>query len=139
VLKDGGRLALSVWAGPEKNPWVTTVGTTMMQLGHEPATDPFAPGGIFSLSEHDDIRSLLENAGFSDISIEEMPVDWKYESSDQSWEFTTGVAGALASLVRELPPDKVDELRTALAQTEEAFRTDEGLVLPGMTVNAVAS
>lgn len=139
VLKDGGSLALSVWAGPEKNPWVTTTGMTMMQLGHDPGTDPFAPGGIFSLSQHDAVRSLLENAGFSDVFIEELAVDWKFESFDQSWEFTNEVAGALATLVRELPRDKVEELRAALEQNEEPFRTDEGLVLPGMTVNAAAS
>ncbi|MDQ4124944.1 MAG: class I SAM-dependent methyltransferase [Actinomycetota bacterium] len=139
VLKEGGRLALSVWAGPEKNPWVTTTGMTMMQLGHQPANDPFGPGGMFSLSDHDAIRSLLENAGFSNVFVEEMAVDWKYDSFDQSWEFTTEVAGALASVVRELPPEKVEELRAALERNEEAFRTDEGLVLPGMTVNASAS
>jgi ubiquinone/menaquinone biosynthesis C-methylase UbiE len=139
VLRDGGRLALSVWAAPEKNPWVTTVGMTMMQLGHEPGNDPFGPGGIFSLSDHDALRALLENAGFTDVSVEEMPVDWRFESSAESWEFTSQVAGALARLVRGLPPEKVDELRAALERNEEAFRTDEGLVLPGVTVNVAAS
>lgn len=139
VLKEGGRLALSVWAGPEKNPWITTTGMTMMQLGYEPPGDPFGPGGIFSLSDHDSIRSLLTGAGFTDVVIEEMPVDWKFESFDDSWEFTTGVAGALAAMVRELPPDKVQEFRTALERNEERFLTDEGLVTPGVTVNVVAS
>ena len=139
VLKDGGRLALSVWAGPEKNPWVTTTGMTMMQLGYEPATNPFEPGGMFSLADHDAIRSLLNGAGFTEVVVEEMPVDWKFESFDQGWEFTTQVAGALASLIQELPPDKVEELRAALEQNEEEFRTDEGYVLPGVTVNACAS
>lgn len=140
VLKDGARLALSVWAGPEKNPWVTTTGMTMMQLGHETPGDPFGPGGMFSLAEHDAIRSLLTGAGFTDVVIEEMPVDWKFESFDESWEFTTQVAGALAALVRELPPDEVEKLRTALEANEESFRTDDGgLSLPGVTINAAAS
>jgi ubiquinone/menaquinone biosynthesis C-methylase UbiE len=139
VLKDGGRLALSVWAGPEKNPWVTTTGMTMVQLGHEPPGDPFGPGGMFSLADHDAIRALLTDAGFSDVVVEEMPVDWKYASFDEAWEFSTQVAGALASLISELPPDEVEELRAALESNEEAFRTSEGLVLPGVTVNAAAS
>ena len=139
VLKDGRRLALSVWAGPEKNPWVTTTGMTLMQLGHEPAGDPFGPGGMFSLARHDALRSLLTAAGFTDVAVEEMPVVWKFESLDQAWEFQTGVAGALAAIVRDLPPDEVQEFRAALEQNEEPFMTDEGLVLPGVTVNAVAS
>lgn len=140
VLKDGGRLALSVWAGPEKNPWVTTTGMTLMQMGHEPAADPFGPGGMFSLADHDAIRALLTNAGFTDVAVEEMPVEWRYDSFDEAWEFMTQVAGALASVVRELPPDKVEEFRAALEQNEAPFRTPEGgLALPGVTVNAVAS
>lgn len=140
VLKDGARLALSVWAGPDKNPWVTTTGMTMMQLGHEPAGDPFGPGGMFSLADHDTLRSLLTGAGFTDVVIEEMPVEWRYESFDQSWEFSTEVAGALASIVRALPPNEVERFRAALEANEEPFRTEDGgLVLPGVTVNAAAS
>src|SRR5918994_1010841 len=44
VLKDGRRIALSVWAGPERNPWVTVTGMTMVQLGYQPGGDPFDPG-----------------------------------------------------------------------------------------------
>lgn len=140
VLKDGGHLALSVWAGPEKNPWVTTTGMTMMQLGHETPSDPFGPGGMFSLADHDAIRSLLTGAGFTDVVVEEMAVEWRHESFAESWEFTTQVAGALASLVKELPPDKLEEFRAALEANEERFRTDDGgLALPGTTVNAAAS
>lgn len=139
VLKDGGRLALSVWAGPEKNPWVTTTGMTLMQMDLQPATDPFGPGGMFSLADHDAIRSLLTDAGFTDVVVEEMPVEWRYESFDEAWDFMTEVAGALATVVRELPPDKVEEFRAALEENEAPFMTDEGLVLPGVTVNAAAS
>jgi ubiquinone/menaquinone biosynthesis C-methylase UbiE len=139
VLKDGRRVALSVWAGPEKNPWVTVTGMTMMQLGHEPAGDPFGPGGMFSLADHDTIRSVLAEAGFRDVTIEEMPVEWRFDSFDQSWEFTTQVAGALAALVKELPEDEVARLRSALESNEEAFRTEAGLALPGVTINVVAT
>ena len=139
VLKDGRNLALSVWAGPEKNPWVTVTGMTMMQMGHQPGGDPFGPGGMFSMGEPDIVRSMLEGAGFSDIAVEEMPVDWSFESFDQSWEFTTEVAGALATLVKQLPADEVGRLRTALEANVEQYRVDGGLTLPGVTLNAVAS
>ena len=139
VLKNGCRLSLSVWGGPEKNPWVTVTGMTMMQLGHEPARDPFGPGGMFSLSDHDKLRQMLSKAGFTDITIEEMPVIWSYASFDEAWAFMTKVAGAIASVVKELPPDEVVELRSALEKNEEQFRTDSGLSLPGVTVNVSAS
>ena len=138
VLKDGRRLAFSVWGAPEKNPWVTVTGMTMMQLGHQPGGDPFAPGGMFSLADHDTLRSMLSSAGFTDIQIEEMPVDWSFRSFDESWSFMMEVAGAIATLVKDLPPGEIDKLRAALEENEQPFKTDSGLTLPGVTVNVAA-
>jgi SAM-dependent methyltransferase len=139
VLKDGGRLALSVWGGPEKNPWVTVTGMTVVQLGHQPGGDPFAPGGMFSMSDPDTIRSMLSTAGFTNISIEEMPVDWTYSSFEEAWDFMTEVAGAIARVVKELPDAEVEKLRSALEKNIESFRTGSGLTLPGVTINAAAT
>lgn len=138
VLKDGRRLALSVWGGPDKNPWITVVGMTMIQLGHQPSGDPFGPGGMFSMSDPDTIRGMLSSAGFEEIVVEEMAVDWHHPSSEHSWQFTTQVAGALAQAIKTLPPDDVEKLRSALAANEEPFRTESGLTMPGMTINAWA-
>jgi ubiquinone/menaquinone biosynthesis C-methylase UbiE len=138
VLREGRRLAFSVWAGPQKNAWVTVVGMTLMQLGHEPSRDPFAPGGIFSMSEESTIRSLLGESGFRDVTIEDMPVTWEFSSFDESWEYTTQVAGALAAIVRDLPPDGVAELRSALEANVETFRTGSGFSWPGTTINVAA-
>jgi ubiquinone/menaquinone biosynthesis C-methylase UbiE len=139
VLKEGRRIALSVWGAPEKNPWVTVTGMTMVQLGHQPGGDPFGPGGMFSMAKPETVRSKLTAAGFSDITIEEMPVDWNFGSFDESWDFTTQVAGALAAIVKQLPPDEVKRLRDALEVNEEQFRTDSGLSLPGVTINVAAT
>ncbi|HEY7875379.1 MAG TPA: methyltransferase domain-containing protein, partial [Actinomycetota bacterium] len=99
VLKDGRRLTLSVWGAPEKNTWVTLTGMTMVQLGHQPGGDPFGPGGMFSLSDPETVRTMLTGAGFTDVVIEEVPVDWKFDSFDEAWAFYTEVAGAIAAVV----------------------------------------
>jgi ubiquinone/menaquinone biosynthesis C-methylase UbiE len=138
VLKDGGRLAFSVWGRPEQNPWVTVSGMTMMQLGHMPGGDPFGPGGMFSMSDEGTIRSMVTDAGFEVLAVEEMPVVWTFESFDQDWEFTTQVAGAIAALVEELPDDEVERFRAALEENMAPFRTDSGLSMPGVTINVAA-
>lgn len=138
VLRDGRPLALSVWGTPDKNPWVTVTGMTMVQLGYQPGGDPFGPGGMFSMADHDTIRSMVTAAGFDQVDIDEMPVDWRYGSFDEAWAFMTQVAGAIASTVKELPDDKVEEVRSALEKNVEPFHTDSGLVLPGVTVNVSA-
>lgn len=139
VLKSGGRLALSVWGVPEQNPWVTVIGMTMMQMGHQPGGDPFGPGGMFSLAEADTIRSMLTATGFTDTTFEEMPVVWRYGSFDETWNFMTQVAGAIAALVKDLPVGEVDKLRRALENNVEPFRDDSGLALPGVAINVAAS
>jgi len=138
VLKEGRRLTFSVWGAPEKNPWVTVMGMTMMQMGHQPAGDPFAPGGMFSMADHDTIRKLLAEVGFSDVVIEEMPVAWTYGSFDEAWDFMTQVAGALASAVKELPEAEVGKLRAALEENVQPFQSATELTLPGVTVNVRA-
>ena len=139
VLKHGRRMALSVWGGPEQNPWVTVPGMTLIQLGHQPGGDPFGPGGMFSLSDHDKLRESLEGAGFEEVKIEEMSVDWSYGSFDEAWSFWTQLAGAIAALVKQLPDAEVEKLRAALEEAVEPFRTDSGITIPGVTINASAS
>lgn len=139
VLKSGRRLTFSVWGSPEKNPWITVTGMTMIQMGHQPGGDPFGPGGMFSLSDHDKIRTLLSEAGFAEVSVEEMPVEWRFRSFDESWSFMTQVAGALASAVKEMPSDKIEEFRSALEKNMEQFRTSDGISEPGVTINVAAS
>ncbi|MGH2755698.1 MAG: class I SAM-dependent methyltransferase [Actinomycetota bacterium] len=139
VLKEGGRLALSVWGGVDKNPWVTIPGMTMVQLGHQPGGDPFGPGGMFSMSDPETVRGMLDQAGFSDIVIEEMPVDWRYGSFDEAWDFMTQVAGAIATVIEELSPADVTELRAQLEANMQSFGSSEGLTLPGVTINASGS
>jgi ubiquinone/menaquinone biosynthesis C-methylase UbiE len=139
VLKEGRRLALSVWSGPEQNPWVTVTGMTMMQLGHQPGGDPFEPGGMFSMADETKIRSMLTSAGFSDISVEPMPVDWSYGSFAEAWAFMTQVAGAIAAVVKELPEDEINKLRSALEANMAPFQNESGITLPGVTINASAA
>jgi ubiquinone/menaquinone biosynthesis C-methylase UbiE len=139
VLKEGGRLTFSVWGGPEKNPWVTVTGMTMMQLGHQPPGDPFGAGGMFSMADPGVIQSLVGGAGFSNVSIEEMPVVWEHRSFDEAWEFMSEVAGPIARAMEELTTDEVQTLRSALEANMAPFTTDEGIKLPGVTINVSAS
>jgi SAM-dependent methyltransferase len=139
VLKVGRTMTLSVWGGPEHNPWVTVPGMTMTQMGRPPGRDPFGPGGMFSLSDHDKLRAMLTDAGFTDVKIEEMPVEWKFDSFDHGWSFMTEVAGAIAAAVKEMPAGEVDEFRAALEDNYKQFMTGGGLTTPGVTINASVS
>ena len=58
VLRPGGRLAFAVWATAPENPWGSTIGRTMLQLGLAEPSEPDAPGP-FRLGDPDRLRVLL--------------------------------------------------------------------------------
>ena len=63
VLRPGGRLALSVWGAPERNPWASIGGMILIERGHMPPPEPGAPG-VFSMATEEHTRALLDGAGF---------------------------------------------------------------------------
>ena len=76
VLRPGGRVALSVWGEPERNPWASIAGRFLVERGHMPPPEPGAPGA-FSMASEERTRELLEGAGFTAVRIEEVAVQWR--------------------------------------------------------------
>lgn len=138
VLRPGGRLALATWGSAESNPWVTLIGMVMTQQGYPPQGDPFAPGGIFSLSSPATIRELGSGAGFSEVDVDEVPVTWTHADFDHAWEFVSTVAGPLAALLKTLDADETAAVRSAVESAFDAYRDDAGIAIPGVCLVAVA-
>jgi SAM-dependent methyltransferase len=139
VVRDGGRIAFSVWGGPELNPWVTLTGMVMTQRGYPPGGDPFAPGGMFSMSDEDRIAPLLKEAGLEAQETERMSVTWRFTDFDDFWKFVTELAGAVSALIRTLPDHEIAGLKDDLKTALEAFRVEDGYAFPGETINVLAS
>lgn len=139
VLRPGGKLAFAVWGKPEDNPWVTLMGMVLTQRGTPPQADPFAPGGMFSMAEHDTIRKLVTDAGFDNVEIEDVPLDWTFDDFDQVWSFVTELAGAIAVLISGMSDDEVASLRRDYEKACEPYRSNGGYSFPAKAKNAVAS
>src|SRR5215211_3453672 len=104
VLRPEGRLAFSVWARPERNPWASLVGRILVSQGHIPPPDPAAPG-IFAMADPGRIRKLVVRAGFAEPEIEEVFFLWPFADQYTYWRFLTEVAGAISPVLRSLPPE----------------------------------
>jgi SAM-dependent methyltransferase len=139
VLRPGGRLALAVMGGPAQNPWASSVAKSIVGLGLIPPIDPKAAGGVFSLAEPDDLRALLLGAGFDDVRMEEMEFHLRFSDFEDYWSFVREFAGAVAILLRSFSDEERAAVREATERATEEFRTDQGLDLPGLSVNALAS
>lgn len=138
VLRPGGRLALSVWGAPDRNPWASIGGMILVERGHLPPPEPEAPG-VFSMASEERTRALLDGAGFSSVRTEEVPLRFAFRALDDYEQWVTDVAGPFAMVVRGLPNDEREVLRARLKEAFVPFAGDGGYELPGVALCAVAS
>jgi ubiquinone/menaquinone biosynthesis C-methylase UbiE len=80
ALRRGGRLALTVWQEPSANGWINAIDdaidvATEGEALHEAEgqTDAYAPSP-FSLADPAFVSSLLERAGFVDVTLEGLEI-----------------------------------------------------------------
>jgi ubiquinone/menaquinone biosynthesis C-methylase UbiE len=138
VLRPRGRLALSVWGAPERNPWAAIGARILVERGQMPPPEPERPG-IFAMASEERTRGLLDGAGFSAVRTEEVPVRFAFRDIDEYERWVLEVTGPVAMAVRALSEA---ERKSLMAELEEAFSpfvADGGYELPGVALCAVAS
>jgi ubiquinone/menaquinone biosynthesis C-methylase UbiE len=96
VLKPGGRMATAVWDGPQKNFWVTAITAAIGKNMEMPSPPPGSPG-MFRCSESGMMESLLQQAGFKNISRNEVQSTLAAGTIDAYWEMMTEVAAPVVS------------------------------------------
>jgi ubiquinone/menaquinone biosynthesis C-methylase UbiE len=137
VLRPGGRLALSVWGAPERNPWASIGGRILVDRGHLPPPEPEAPG-VFSMANEGRTRAVLARAGFADVRTEEVPVRFSYRDVEDYERWVMDVAGPFAIVLRGLPEAERRSLRAQLAQAFAPFEAAGRYEVPGVALCAVA-
>jgi SAM-dependent methyltransferase len=138
VLRTGGRLALSVWGAPERNPWASIGGMILIERGHMQAPEPGAPG-VFSMASEERTRTLLDGAGFRSVRTAEVPVHFDFRSLEDYEQWIIDVGGPFGVLVSRLPEEEREVLRARLSEAFVPFAADGGYELPGAALCAVAS
>lgn len=136
VLKPGGRLCFSVFAGPELNPWAALPARALIEGGFMEAPAPGTPG-IFALGDKERLSNMLIAAGFDDHLIEEVPITWRHVDFEDYWRFLTEVAGAIAALIESLSQDEQVAAKEAMKSAVVDYQTESGIALPGVTLNIV--
>jgi SAM-dependent methyltransferase len=138
VLRDGGRLSFAVWAEPDRNHWAFIPGLVLVEQGHMPPPEPGAPG-IFAMADQNRIRELVSAAGFSDPSIEEIPVSWNYPDPDDHWEKTLALAAPIAEAWAGLGEDEQEQVKTTVRQRTEERLAEDPSGLDGVALAVLAS
>ena len=137
VLRPGGRLALAVWGAPERNPWATIGFGLLIERGHMSPPEPGVPSP-FALASEQQTRALLERAGFAAVHTQEVPVRFAFRDLDEYTTYATDTGGPAALVLRGLPEDEREALKTRLGAAFAPFGVDAGYEIPGVALCAVA-
>lgn len=130
VLVDGGRLGVAVWAGPEHNPWLTSVGMAAMMHGLV-AGPPVGPGSPFSLSDSDRLAALVRAAGFTDVEVRAVDTLVRFDSVADYVDTTSSLAPPLGTALGTAPPEAFAAVRQTVGELTSRFRDGERLAMPG--------
>ncbi len=104
ALLPGGRFSGLVFAGPERNPCVATLGATAMRHAGLAPASPFKPGSLMSLGQPGLMHSLLGSAGFTDIDIRAMDAPMRLPAASDYIHFVQTAGLPIMALLAPLPP-----------------------------------
>jgi SAM-dependent methyltransferase len=138
VLRTGGRLAFAVFSTADRNPWVSLAGRILTARGYMPPPEPGTPG-MFVLADEENLRALLEDAGFTSVRMEEVPTRQKFPSVDEYVRRASEMGGMFSRAWATAPEDEHETLKAEFADAFEPFTVDGGYELPGVALCVVAS
>ncbi|MFT4571068.1 MAG: SAM-dependent methyltransferase [Hyphomicrobiaceae bacterium] len=136
ALRKNGRMSFVCWRSVAENPWImTTIAAAMEHVTFDPPV-PGAPGP-FAFADADRVRSILQKAGFANISIEEFTTDMTL-GAGASVDETLAFLVRLGPIGRKIASGEIDD--ATLAKITESVRagltpfiTDNGVVIGGST------
>jgi ubiquinone/menaquinone biosynthesis C-methylase UbiE len=137
VLRPDGRVTLAVWGPPDRNHWIFQPGALMVELGAMEMPQPDMPG-VFSMADHERIRSLLKGAGFEDPRIEELGISFTFKDYDEYWEFVERSSGPIALAAQKLSDEERARARETLRERMAQYEGDSGFTVSGVCVCVAA-
>jgi SAM-dependent methyltransferase len=129
ALVPGGRIALSAWAPPEANPWITVPMAALARVRPLPPPDPAIPGA-FHLSADGALAKALVGAGFQAVGQERVVLSWFAHDADEFWAVTGYTAGPFASRLSELSAAERAQVKREVTEGIARFRAGDVYRIP---------
>ncbi len=133
VMKEGARLAAACWSAPEKNPFVGVLIKTLANYMDIPRPPPGTPG-IFALADPEILQSIVEDAGFRDVELEELELDvLEVANGEAYWAAISDLAAPVMTLVNQLEDSDRQRYIDEVIITADSLRQGESLRMHGTT------
>src|SRR6266567_6913999 len=131
VLKPGGRLCSSVWAGPGENPWVTIV---MQAIAAEAVLAPPGPDGpgMFRCAAPGYVSALYEAAGLRDVAEWDVGVGLVTRSPAQYWEMISEHVSLAAAALQQIDQPARERIAKAVIAKAGTYEENGKVRVPGL-------
>jgi len=130
-LWTGGRLAFACWQDMLHNEWMTVPAGAVLAHVSMPDLGPPGAPGPFSFGDADRVRSVLTDAGFTEVSVEpaeEQILLGGHGTVDEALEFLSHT-GMATALLGEAPDDVRTRALAAVRESLVPFASDDGVRL----------
>lgn len=127
LLKRAGRFATAVWGQPEKVPMISLGDEAVRELAKLPPPPPDAPGPL-KLADPRPLERALIAAGFKDVHIETINVQFEFESAEAFAEQRRAVSTPFRIMLSKQPPELQNRIVDALAQAARQYARTSGRV-----------
>jgi hypothetical protein len=125
ALRPGGRLAVAVWATPDKVAFATPV-AVMAAMG---VIEPPRPGpGPFALGADGMLETLVRDGGFVDVAAGTAVAEYEIATAEACTQWLRDVAPPITELVGSLPAQTQDQVWDRVTQAWAAFQRAGGPV-----------
>lgn len=129
TLRAGGRIAVTAWAPPESNPWVTVPMTALATVLPLPPPDIATPG-LFHLSTDGALAQALRGAGFHDVRQERVLLSQFARDPAEFWAMLTDMAGPLAPLLAGLASEERTQVLRTVTERIASYRSGDVYRIP---------
>ena len=96
VARPGARVTTAVWGAPEKNPWATTIMSTIGKHVDLPVPPPGAPG-LFRCAAPGYMAGVFREAGLRNVTEREVAVPALFDDANQYFTFMNEVAAPVVA------------------------------------------
>lgn len=129
VIRSQARFGFTVWSKPEKSVAFKIMNKAIETYKNTDITLPEGPP-FFLFSEPDYCFKCLQNLGFKNPSVQEIPLLWELSSADELFDaFYKGTART-GGILRAQTSQSLDNIRAAIHQETASYRQNNRLLLP---------
>lgn len=126
-LKPGGTMAAAIWSSPDKVPSISLaigVARELLQLPPPPQGTP----NPFCLADTAMLKQKLQGAGFKNIRIEPVIVDFAMPSAKVYVEFTRDINAPLVALLANRTSEQQEHVWEAITKAVQLHATQDGSI-----------